>query len=208
MNIILLGAPGCGKGTQAAKLVESYGLAHISTGDILRAAVKAGTSLGLEAKKFMDAGDLVPDEVVISLIKNRLEEPDTAKGFVLDGFPRTTAQAIALDEQLADLGRLIDAALVIEVNAEVIVKRICSRRFCPACGRITNAAEGEVCIVCGAKLAQRDDDREAVVRNRLDVYERNTAPLIDYYRGKGVLNTVDGDRGVDEVWADVQTTVA
>jgi adenylate kinase len=208
MNIILLGAPGSGKGTQAAKLVEAYGLAHISTGDILRAAVKEGTPLGLEAKKYMDAGDLVPDEVVIGLIKDRLAEPDTEKGFILDGFPRTTAQAIALDEQLANLGCLIDATIAIDVDAEVIVARICSRRFCSKCGRITNSAEGERCCICDAELEQRADDREDVVRNRLEVYEQSTAPLIDYYRGKGVLHSIDGDRLVDEVWVDVQATVA
>ena len=208
MNIILLGAPGSGKGTQAAKLVEAYGLAHISTGDILRAAVKEGTPLGLEAKKYMDAGDLVPDEVVIGLIKDRLAEPDTAQGFILDGFPRTTAQAIALDEQLSDLGRSISVAVAIDVDAEVIVQRICSRRHCPMCGRITTVAEGECCCVCGAKLEQRADDREDVVRNRLEVYEQNTAPLIDYYRGKGILRPIDGDRSVDEVWVDVQAAVA
>jgi len=208
MNIILLGAPGAGKGTQAAHLVEEFGLAHISTGDILRAAVKAETPLGLKAKKYMDAGDLVPDDVVIGLIRDRLGEADTATGFILDGFPRTTAQAISLDEQLAELGRGIDAALAIEVDAEVIVRRICARRFCPVCGRITTAAEGDICVVCGAPLQQRDDDREDVVRNRLEVYEQNTAPLIDYYRGKNALCAINGDRPIDEVWSDIRTALS
>jgi adenylate kinase len=204
MNIILLGAPGSGKGTQAAKLVETFGLAHISTGDMLRAAVKANSPLGIEAKKYMDAGDLVPDELVIGLIKDKLSEPGTEKGFILDGFPRSTSQAIALDVQLAELSRSLNLAIAIDVDAEVIVKRICTRRFCPTCGRITTAAEGETCIICGQALEIRADDKEEVVRNRLTVYEQSTAPLIDYYRGKGILNIVDGDRPVDAVWEDVE----
>ena len=204
MNIILLGAPGSGKGTQAAKLVEAFGLAHISTGDMLRAAVSASTPLGVKAKKFMDAGDLVPDELIIGLIKDRLGESDTEKGFILDGFPRSTAQAIALDEQLAELSRSLDLAVAIDVDAEVIVGRICTRRFCPTCGRITTVSEGETCIICAAPLETRDDDKEEVVRHRLKVYEQNTAPLIDYYRGKGILRSIDGDRPVDVVWEDVK----
>jgi len=204
MNIILLGAPGSGKGTQAAKLVEAFGLAHISTGDMLRAAVSDSTPLGVKAKKFMDAGDLVPDELIIGLIKDRLGESDTEKGFILDGFPRSTAQAIALDEQLAELSCSLDLAVAIDVDAEVIVGRICTRRFCPTCGRITNASEGEACIICAAALETRDDDKEEVVRHRLKVYEQNTAPLIDYYRGKGILRSIDGDRPVDVVWEDVK----
>ncbi|TLM98444.1 MAG: adenylate kinase, partial [Actinobacteria bacterium] len=201
MNIVLLGAPGAGKGTQAKMIIETYGVPHISTGDILRAAVAAGTPLGLEAKRFMDAGDLVPDSVVIGLVKDRLSEPDTDKGFILDGFPRTTAQAEALDAELADLGKEIDAALAIVVDPEVIIGRLTSRRTCKACGRITNVEEGETCSACGGELYQRDDDNEATVRNRLEVYERNTAPLIDYYGGMGVLTSIDGDRPVDVLWA-------
>jgi adenylate kinase len=207
MNIVLLGAPGAGKGTQAKNIVKTYDIPHISTGDILRAAVANETPLGLEAKKFMDAGDLVPDEVVIGLVRDRLSEPDTEEGFILDGFPRTTPQAIALDEKLVDLGKKIDVALAIEVEPEVIVKRLSSRRWCPTCGRITTADEGENCILCGAQLVQRDDDKESVIRNRLDVYARQTAPLIDYYGGKQVLVNVDGDRKPDEVWADVRTVL-
>ncbi|MCL2525603.1 MAG: adenylate kinase [Coriobacteriia bacterium] len=207
MNIILLGAPGSGKGTQAAKLVEFFNIAHISTGDMLRAAVSAGTPLGLEAKSFMDAGNLVPDEVVIGLIKDRMGDEDTNKGFILDGFPRTTSQAIALDEQLAELARSIDVAIAIDVDPEVIVQRVCTRRFCPTCGRITTASEGDTCLMCGCKLETRADDKEDVVRKRLEVYEQNTAPLIDYYRGKGILHPIDGDRSIDEVWADVQKIV-
>lgn len=208
MNIVLLGAPGAGKGTQAAKLIKTYGLAHISTGDILRAAVKAGTPLGLEAKKYMDAGDLVPDEVVIGLVQDRLKDSDTAKGFILDGFPRTTVQATALDAALAESGRPIDAAIAVEVDPEVIVTRLTSRRSCPTCGHIGNAADGDICPLCGVAMIQRDDDNEATVRNRLDVYQKQTAPLIDYYGGSNLLHTVDGDRPVDEVFADIQEALS
>jgi adenylate kinase len=206
MNVVLLGAPGAGKGTQARKMIDTYGIPQISTGDILRAAVAAGTELGLEAKRYMDAGELVPDEVVIGLVKSRLGEPDTEKGFILDGFPRTTAQAEALDIELDSLGKSIDAAIAITVDPEVIVKRLTSRRVCKVCGAITNDAE-PACPKCGGELYQRDDDNETTVRNRLDVYERSTAPLIDYYGGKGVLHEIDGDRPVDAVFADVRAVL-
>lgn len=204
MNIVLLGAPGAGKGTQAEKLIEEFGIPHISTGDILRAAVKAGTPLGLEAKRFMDSGELVPDEVVIGLVKSRLSEPDSEKGFILDGFPRTTVQAEALDEALSSLGKRIEAAIAITVDPEVIVRRLTSRRVCRGCGAITTASGSDVCAKCGGELYQRDDDNEATVRNRLDVYDRSTAPLIDYYRTQGVLHEIDGDRPVDVVYGDVK----
>ncbi len=207
MNIVLLGAPGAGKGTQATKIIETYGVPHISTGDILRAAVKNQTPLGLEAKRYMDAGDLVPDAVVIGLVKDRLQESDTETGFILDGFPRTTAQAEALDLELEGLGKGIDAAVAITVDPEVIVGRLTSRRTCRECGRITNESEGAVCSACGGELYQRDDDNEATVRNRLDVYARSTAPLVDYYGSKGVLHEIDGDRPVDVVWADVRAVL-
>lgn len=207
MNIVLLGAPGAGKGTQAANIIEEYKIPHISTGDILRAAVRDETPLGLEAKKYMDAGDLVPDEVVIGLVKDRLSQPDTEKGFILDGFPRTTAQAVALDEELSELGKSIDAAIAIDVDPEVIVNRLTSRRTCRACGRITSADEGSTCSGCGGELYQRDDDNESTVRNRLKVYATSTAPLIDYYGGKGVLHTIDGDRPVAVCWADVKSVL-
>ena len=193
MNIVLLGAPGAGKGTQAAKLVEKYGFAHISTGDMLRAAVKNQTPLGLEAKKYMDAGDLVPNEVVIGLVKERLQDEDTANGFILDGFPRTSTQAVALDSELSTLERPLDAALLVDVKKEVIVKRLTSRRMCRECGYIGTDADAK-CPKCGGEMYQRDDDNEATVRNRLDVYESSTAPLIDYYRGCDLLKEIDGDR--------------
>lgn len=203
MNIVLLGAPGAGKGTQAAKLVEEFKLPHISTGDMLRAAVKAGTPLGQKAKSYMDAGDLVPDDVIIGLVTERLQEPDTEVGFILDGFPRTSAQAVALDAELSKLERPLDAALLIDVDPEVIVKRLSSRRMCRNCDYIGTAADA-ICPKCGGEMYQRDDDNEATVRNRLDVYEKSTAPLIDYYRGCDLLVSIDGDRDPADVYADVK----
>ncbi|MDR2196835.1 MAG: adenylate kinase [Coriobacteriales bacterium] len=207
MNIVLLGAPGAGKGTQAAKLVEAYDIAHISTGDLLRAAVKAQTRLGLEAKSYMDAGELVPDSLVIGLVKERLQEPDTEKGFILDGFPRNSTQAVTLDAELSGLGREIDAAIAVIVNPEVIVNRLASRRVCRSCGYIGSAADAS-CPICAGEMYQRDDDRPETVRNRLDVYEKATAPLIDYYRGGELLVEVDGDRPVDEVFASIKAALA
>ena len=206
MNIVLLGAPGAGKGTQAAKLVEKYGFAHISTGDMLRAAVKNQTPLGLEAKKYMDAGDLVPDEVVIGLVKERLQDADTADGFILDGFPRTSTQAVALDSELSSLERPLDAALLVDVDKEVIIKRLTSRRMCRDCGYIGSDADA-TCPKCNGEMYQRDDDKEATVRNRLDVYESSTAPLIDYYRGCELLKEIDGDRDPQVVFDAIVSTL-
>ncbi len=203
MNIVLLGAPGAGKGTQAAKLVEEFATPHISTGDILRAAVKNQTELGKKAKGYMDAGDLVPDSLIIDLMDERLREPDCEKGFILDGFPRTTAQAVALDDMLARLERPLDAALLVDVDSEVIIKRLTERRCCKECGYIGTAADA-TCPKCGGEMYQRDDDNETTVRNRLDVYAKSTSPLIDYYKGKGLLKSVDGDRPVDTVYVDVK----
>ncbi len=203
MNIVLLGAPGAGKGTQAAKLVEEFATPHISTGDILRAAVKNQTELGKKAKGYMDAGDLVPDSLIIDLMDERLRESDCEKGFILDGFPRTTAQAVALDDMLVRLERPLDAALLVDVDPEVIIKRLTERRCCKECGHIGTAADA-TCPKCGGEMYQRDDDNEATVRNRLDVYAKSTSPLIDYYKGKGLLKSVDGDRPVDTVYVDVK----
>lgn len=207
MNIVLLGAPGAGKGTQAALLVEKYGMCHISTGDILRAAVKNETELGKKAKGFMDAGELVPDDLIIDLMRERIQEPDTEKGVLLDGFPRTTMQAVALDSMLAELERPLDCALLIDVDFEIIVKRLTARRMCKDCGHIGSSADAK-CPACGGEMYQRDDDNEATVRNRLDVYEKSTAPLIDYYRGKNELVTVDGDRAPEAVLEDVVSTLS
>ena len=203
MNIVLLGAPGAGKGTQAAKLVEEFATPDISTGDILRAAVKNQTELGKKAKGYMDAGDLVPDSLIIDLMDERLREPDCEKGFILDGFPRTTAQAVALDDMLVRLERPLDAALLVDVDPEVIIKRLTERRCCKECGYIGTAADA-TCPKCGGEMYQRDDDNETTVRNRLDVYAKSTSPLIDYYKGKGLLKSVDGDRPVDTVYVDVK----
>jgi len=202
MNIVLLGAPGAGKGTQAEKLVEQYSLCHISTGDMLRQAVKDQTPLGVKAKGFMESGNLVPDELIIDLMKERMQQPDTEKGVMLDGFPRTTAQAVALDSMLAELGRPLDVALLVDVPFDVIIGRLTSRRQCRACGKIGSVADA-VCPSCGGEMYQRADDNEETVRNRLDVFEKSTAPLIEYYKGQDKLVAVDGNRAPDEVFADV-----
>lgn len=207
MNIVLLGAPGAGKGTQAQKLVEEFGVAHISTGDLLRAAVKAGTKLGVKAKEYMDAGQLVPDKLVVDLVKERLAADDAKKGFILDGFPRNSAQAVTLDSALADMGLSLDAALLVDVKAEVIVERLSSRRTCRDCG-YTAPAGVDVCPSCGGEMYQRDDDKPETIQNRLNVYESQTAPLVEYYKGKGLLKVVDGDRPVDDVYADVKELLA
>ncbi|MDO4854676.1 MAG: adenylate kinase [Coriobacteriia bacterium] len=202
MNIVLLGAPGAGKGTQAKKLVENHGMLHLSTGDLLRAAVKDQTPLGIKAKSYMDAGDLVPDELIINMVKERIQADDAKKGVIFDGFPRTATQAVALDSELAELGQPLQHAVLVDVKSEVIVKRLTSRRTCRDCGYIGTDADAS-CPKCSGEMYQRDDDNEATVTNRLNVYETSTAPLIDYYRGKDLLVTIDGDRPVDEVYADV-----
>ena len=207
MNIVLLGAPGAGKGTQAQKLVAEYGLAHISTGDLLRAAVKAQSELGIKAKEYMDAGQLVPDQLVIDLVKERLSADDAKAGFILDGFPRNTAQAVTLDSELQNMGLKLDAALLVAVEPEVIVERLSSRRTCKECG-YTAPAGTEVCPNCSGEMYQRDDDKPETIRKRLDVYENQTSPLIEYYKGHGILKEVNGDRPVDEVFADVKTLLA
>ena len=212
MNVVLLGAPGAGKGTQAEKMIETWGIPHISTGDILRKAVAANTPLGQQAKRYMDAGELVPDFVVIGLVKSRLQEPDAERGFILDGFPRTDAQAEALDRALEELGLSLDAVISIDVARDVIVKRLTSRRTCKACGKIYSLisdppSDPTKCDACDGDLYQRDDDTVETVTNRLAVYDRSTAPLVDYYRSKGLLRQIDGDRPVDEVFMDVRSVV-
>ncbi len=206
MNLVLLGAPGAGKGTQAQKLVEEFGFAHISTGDLLRAAVKSGSPLGVEAKGYMDAGQLVPDELVINLVKERLGEKDAQEGFILDGFPRNTAQAVTLDSELADLGRSLDAALLVDVKDEVIVGRLSSRRTCRNCG-YTAPAGVDVCPRCGGEMYQRDDDKPETIQHRLDTYHTQTEPLVQYYKGHSILKAVDGDRPADVVYADVKASL-
>lgn len=203
MNIVLLGAPGAGKGTQAQRLVADYGVAHISTGDLLRAAVKAQSELGVAAKKYMDAGELVPDQLVIDLVKERLAADDAQKGFILDGFPRNTTQAVTLDTELAAMGRELDGALLVDVPAVVIIDRLSSRRTCRDCG-YTAGPDTTVCPSCAGEMYQRDDDKPETIKNRLDVYEKNTSPLVEYYRGQGILKVVDGNRDIDLVYTDVK----
>ena len=207
-NLVLLGPPGAGKGTQASRIVDGYGVPHISTGDILRAAVKNQTQMGLEAKKFMDAGELVPDSVVIGIVKDRLQEPDTAKGFLMDGFPRTIPQAEALDKALEGLDRAITKTVVLLVDEDLLIKRLTGRRICRACQTpfhvYFNTAKVEgVCDKCGGELYQRDDDTEATVRNRLEVYRSQTEPLIDYYDAQGVVIRIDGAQEPDKTFADI-----
>jgi len=208
VNIVLLGAAGAGKGTQAAKLVEALKLTHISTGDIFRKNVSEGTPLGIEAKRYMDAGQLVPDEVVIRMVKDRLSQPDCAGGFMLDGFPRTLPQAEALDAALAEMGARLDAVVAIDVPRDVLMKRLTARRQCRGCGKIYNvmgempAVEG-VCDACGGEVYQRDDDTVAAATKRLDDYDAVTSQLVPYYTSQGLLHEIDGDRGVDAVFADI-----
>jgi adenylate kinase len=211
-NLILLGPPGAGKGTQAGRIVEEYGIPHISTGDILRGAVKNQTQMGLEAKKYMDAGELVPDSVVIGIVRDRLQEPDTAKGFLMDGFPRTIPQAEALDAALDSLGRAVTKTIVVLVDEEELVRRLSGRRICRVCQTpfhvVFNPPEKEgVCDKCGGELYQRDDDSEATVRNRLEVYRNQTEPLIDYYDQAGLVARVDGAQSPEKVYEDIRATL-
>lgn len=196
-NLILLGPPGAGKGTQAGRIVAEYGIPHVSTGDILRGAVKNQTQMGLEAKRYMDAGELVPDSVVIGIVKDRLQEPDTANGFLMDGFPRTIPQAEALDEALVQLDRAVTKVLALLVDEEELILRLTGRRICRECQapfhvEFNKPAKEGVCDKCGGELYQRDDDSEATVRNRLEVYRAQTEPLIDYYDRQGLVARVDG----------------
>lgn len=204
MRIILVGPPGAGKGTQAESIKKKYDIAHISTGDILRANVKAGTELGKTAKQYMDAGNLVPDDLIIAMMEFRLQEPDTKNGFLLDGFPRTRRQAEALDELLERLGLSLDAVVELDVSDEVVVKRLSSRRVCRQCGEIYNtltkpAGTEGVCGICGGEVIRRDDDKESVIRSRLSVFHEQTAPLIKYYRDKRLLVTVDASGAKDSI---------
>ena len=208
MKLILLGPPGAGKGTQAAQLVERFGIPQISTGDMLRAAVAAKTPMGLKAKEAMDAGALVTDEIVIGIVRERLQQADCAKGFILDGFPRTVAQADALKSTLAELDKQLDAVVSLQVEIDALVERLTGRRACRGCGRGYHisfdppATEG-VCDACGGELFQRDDDREETIRNRMAVYHEQTAPLESYYERENLLKTVDGMAPI----ADVQRQV-
>lgn len=205
MKIVMLGAPGAGKGTQAKKIAAKYNIPHISTGDIFRANIKNGTELGKKAKTYMDQGLLVPDELVVDLVVDRVNQEDCSSGYVLDGFPRTIPQAEALDKALADLGQKVDYAIDVEVPDENIVKRMGGRRACVSCGAtyhlVYAAPKSEgACDVCGKELILRDDDKPETVQKRLNVYHEQTKPLIDYYSKSGVLKEVDGTMEIDDVF--------
>lgn len=208
MKLIMLGAPGAGKGTQAKKIAQKYQIPHISTGDIFRANIKAGTELGLKAKSFMDQGQLVPDEVTIGMLLDRISQDDSKNGYVLDGFPRTIPQAESLTAALKERGEKIDYAVNVDVPDENIVNRMSGRRACVGCGAtyhiVYNApAKENICDTCGEKLILRDDDKPETVQNRLHVYHEQTQPLIDYYKKEGVLVEVDGTQNMETVFQDI-----
>jgi adenylate kinase len=205
MRIVLLGAPGSGKGTQAKKLMAERNIPQISTGDMLRAAVAAGTRFGLKAKSIMDAGNLVSDGVMLGIISERLAEPDASDGFILDGFPRTEQQALDLTELLDQMGAPLDAAILMDVDFDILLKRLTGRRTCSITGKLLNVHfssqdELDECTNAGGELQQREDDNEEVIGNRLDVYRKQTEPLVDFYRQRDNLRTVDADGSIDEVY--------
>ena len=211
MNIILMGLPGAGKGTQAEKIVATYGIPHISTGDMFRAAMQQETELGLKAKSYMDKGELVPDEVTNGIVKERLQNLDTEKGFLLDGFPRTQAQAEALDNIMKDLNRSIDAVINIEVNPDILMQRLTGRIICRNCGatyHITNnppKVEG-TCDRCGSHdFYQREDDKPETVENRIQINIEQSKPILNYYNAKGILRNVDGESGIDNLFKTIQS---
>lgn len=212
MKLLIMGRPGAGKGTQAANIKEYYNIPHISTGDMFRAAIKNETKLGLLAKSFMDKGQLVPDEVTIGIVQERLLEDDCKKGFLLDGFPRTIAQAEALETFLKENGIVLDAVLDVNVPAEILVRRMVGRRVCKGCGATFhvefNAPKQEgICDVCGTPLIQRADDTYETANSRLEVYDNNTAPLLDFYNTRNLLKTVNGDQPLDKVFEDIKNVL-
>jgi len=213
MKLLIMGRPGAGKGTQAVNIKEYYNIPHISTGDMFRAAIKNQTKLGLEAKSYMEQGALVPDEVTIGIVEERLLEDDCKNGFLLDGFPRTIAQAEALDAFLTKNGVALDAVLDVNVPAEILVRRMVGRRVCKTCGATFHVefnppkVDG-ICDNCGKPLIQRADDTEATAVNRLAVYDQNTAPLLDFYAKKNLLKTVNGDQSLDKVFEDIKKVLA
>ncbi|WP_090749638.1 adenylate kinase [Mesobacillus persicus] len=209
MNLVLMGLPGAGKGTQAEKIVSKYNIPHISTGDMFRAAIKEGTELGMQAKSFMDQGALVPDEVTIGIVRERLSKPDCEKGFLLDGFPRTVAQAEALETMLADLDKKIDYVINIDVDQSILMERLTGRRICKDCGSTYHLvfnppAKDGVCDRCGGELYQRADDNADTVQNRLDVNIQQTKPLLDFYEGKGYLRNINGQQEINTVFVEVE----
>ena len=213
MRIVLLGAPGSGKGTQAQRLMAAKGIPHISTGDLLRAAVAAGTELGRKAKAAMDAGELVSDDLVLGMIRERLAADDVDAGFIMDGFPRNESQAESLDGVLAEIGQPLDAAVLMDVDFEILMKRLTGRRTCSVTGKVLNIhfspkEEIDACLRAGGELLQRDDDNEETIANRLQVYRQQTEPLVEYYRQRDLLQTVDADGTVDEVYERLVAAVA
>ncbi|MBV7508830.1 adenylate kinase [Bacillus sp. sid0103] len=209
MNLVLMGLPGAGKGTQAERIVEQYGIPHISTGDMFRTAMKEGTELGLQAKSFMDQGELVPDEVTIGIVRERLSKDDCQKGFLLDGFPRTVPQAEALENLLVDLDKKIDYVINITVDKELLMERLTGRRICKECGStyhlVFNPPKQEgVCDRCGGELYQRADDNAETVQNRLDVNIKQQEPLLNFYENKGYLRTLDGQQDINKVFTDIE----
>ncbi len=212
MRIVLLGAPGSGKGTQAKRLEADKSIPQISTGDMLRAAVAAGTRFGQQAKTIMEAGELVPDDIMLGIISERLSEPDAEAGFILDGFPRTEKQALDLAELLDELGKPLDAAVLMDVDFEILFKRLTGRRTCSLTGKLLNIyfspqEELDACTDAGGELMRRDDDNEETIENRLEVYRKQTEPLIDYYRKRDKLETIDADGSIDEVYERLLTVV-
>ncbi len=213
MNLIIFGAPGAGKGTQSAHLIETYRIPAIATGDILRAQRRAGTALGDQVKGYMDRGELVPDQLMIDLIKARLQKPDARDGFILDGFPRTVAQARALDEMLTQLGRRIDAVIYLRVSRQVLIDRLSHRYSCRTCDAVYNFTLEQArslprCTVDGGELYQRPDDKPEIVANRIDVFLKHTAPLIDYYNAQHKLENLDGQMVIDDVRDDIAHRLA
>ena len=205
MRIVLLGAPGSGKGTQAKKLMADKNIPQVSTGDMLREAVASGTRFGLKAKSIMEAGNLVPDDVVLGIISERLAQPDAQEGFILDGFPRTRQQALDLEELLDQMGTPLDAAVLMDVDFDILMKRLTGRRTCSLTGKLLNVyfspqEELDACTNAGGELIQREDDNEETISNRLDVYRENTEPLIEFYRKRDQLTTVDAEGTIDEVY--------
>jgi len=208
MNLVLMGLPGAGKGTQAEKIVEKYNIPHISTGDMFRAAMKEGTELGLKAKSFIDKGELVPDEVTIGIVRERLGKDDCEKGFLLDGFPRTVAQAEALEKILQELNKKIDYVINIDVDQEILMERLTGRRICKDCGATYHLVfnpptQNDKCDKCGGELYQRADDNEETVANRLEVNLKQTKPLLDFYSEKGYLRNINGQQQIDQVFEDI-----
>ncbi len=208
MNIILLGPPGAGKGTQAKKIQERYKLPHVSTGDILRENINNNTGLGLKAKSYISKGELVPDELLITIIKDRLSKKDCEKGFMLDGYPRTIPQADALQMILTESGEIVDAVLNISVDDEELIKRLSGRRMCKCGGsyhvNFNPPAKEDVCNICKGKLYQREDDRPETIRNRLNVYKKQTQPLINYYTNKKILKTIDGSKDILQIFEEIK----